>query len=59
MEEAMERMEREKEEAIVGVAKCFGVVFGKLKELEVEQVGRRKEDGTDVSIFWVLILIVI
>ena len=41
--------EKEKEVAVANVAKCFGGVYERLKELEVEQEDRRKEDGTDVS----------
>jgi hypothetical protein len=47
---AMDRVEKERDEAVEGLARCFGMVYEELKRLEVEQVGRRKEDGTDVSL---------
>ena len=50
VELAMQRLEKEREGAVKRVAECFGDVFAKLKELEVKQEERRKEDGTDVSI---------
>ena len=49
----MERVEQERKEAVKKMAGCFGVVGERLKELEVEQRGRRKEDGTDVSILYI------
>ena len=48
---ALERTEGERVEAARGMVECFKGVWEKLKELEAEQLGRRKEDGTDVSYF--------
>ncbi|KAL3778935.1 hypothetical protein HJC23_012393 [Cyclotella cryptica] len=48
IDKKLDQLGKEQEEAVKRVASCFGEVYDKLKGLEVEQEGKRKEDGKDV-----------